>query len=242
MLGDQEPNVQISHPRTLRRAPVLGSMVSSLQPAAFPSETDPPAGVLHKIPAGLLRKARHIPTQPVDNRPTPERDAHSHIRTEQVRTSLQGPALAVRRVVGAVGLMWKRDEISDAEHAAAERWYRDYATGVLGGRDPSESRSTGGADAHDAQIARIHAVARCAAVRAAIGFCGEVRLKAVMIDELTFVAMAHRLLPGKAGGERLIKSQVQLILEQLAEHYDAADQARRAGDRQKRLTDCTGTP
>ena len=235
--------MQISHPRTLRRAPVLASLVASLQPAAFPSETDPPVETFRKIPAGSLRKTRYIPAEPVDNRPTPEREDHTHIRTEQVRTSLRGPALAVRRVVGAVGLMWKKGEIEDAEHAAAERWYRDYATGVLGGRDPKEGRCTGGADAHDVQIARLSATTRSIAARRVIGFCGEVRMKAVMVDELTFVAAASRLMPGKSGGERLIKAQVELILKQLVEHYGAVDRARVVAEkRRKQLTDCTGTP
>ena len=250
--------MQIRNPRSIPLAPILGSRASTISTAAYPSETDPPVVIRHfpagargkkgepatepAMPAAPARRARrHVVSEPIDHRPTAERELHAAIRTEKVAVGDGKLPVAVRRVVGAIGVLWKKEEISNAMHTASGRWYRDYATGVLGGRDPVEGWASTGADAHDAQIARLDAVTRCAAARGVIGFCGEVRLKALLIDELSFAAAADRLMPGKAGGERLIRAQVLLLLEQLAEHYAEVDRRRRAAEDRKRLTDCTGT-
>ncbi len=225
MLRNRELAVQISHPRSLRHAPVLGSTASSLSPAACPSETDPPVSIRRYSagkrdkrsepetePAGPARRTlRHIAPETIDNGPTPER------RSKMAARGRDG------RAIGLVDLMYRRLQIGDAEVAAANRWHRDYVTGIIGAVDPEEGRTSTGADAHDVQLSRIAAVARCRAVRMALGFCAEVRLNMLLVEEMSYAAMAQRLFPAQPSGEPRIKAELVFLLGQLVEHYLEAD-------------------
>ena len=171
-------------------------------------------------PAASARRARRLVVpEPVDNGPTPERCSHMAARD---RTG---------RAVDLVERMYRHGQIDDDERAAANRWHRDYVTGLLGAVDPEENRTSTGADAHDVQLSRVAAVNRCRAVRMALGLCGEVRLIMLLVEELGYAAMAKRLFPGQADGERRIKAELLFLLVQLKQHYVEADRQVRAAGR-----------
>ncbi|MCQ8277776.1 hypothetical protein NFI95_04875 [Acetobacteraceae bacterium KSS8] len=132
----------------------------------------------------------------------------------------------VQRVVGGLTTLNKTGDINQEQLDAAERWYRDYVMGVIGARDP-ERRSSGKApDLHAAMLSRTSAVGRCRFVRDSLGLCGEIRLKLLLIDELSFSAIAAQLLPGDVNGRKKIAAQMVFLLEQLAEIYARFDKRR----------------
>ena len=132
----------------------------------------------------------------------------------------------VQQIVTGLTTLAKCGEIDQAQSSAAERWYRDYVMGVVGARDP-EARGSGKApDVHASMLARTAAIGRCRAVRQGLGLCGEIRLKFLLVDELSFSAIAAKLLPGDVNGRKKIAAQVSFLLEQLAELYAELDQQR----------------
>ena len=129
----------------------------------------------------------------------------------------------VQRVVGALAALARNGDIDQAQSSAAERWYRDYVMGVVGARDPEGGRSGRAPDIHASMLARSAAVGRCRVVRNGLGLCGEVRLRLLLIDELSFSAIAAKLLPNDVNGRKKIAAQMALLLEQLSELYAALD-------------------
>ena len=142
----------------------------------------------------------------------------------------------VQRVVGALALLARNGDIDQAQSSAAERWYRDYVMGVIGARDPEARRSGKAPDPHASMLARAAAVARCRSVRDGLGLCGEIRLKLLLIDELSFSSIASRLFPGDVNGRKKVAAQMVFLLEQLAELYLALDRRRSDVSRLSRLT------
>ena len=140
---------------------------------------------------------------------------------------LKGQALVVQddvqRVVGALTALARSGDIDQAQSSAAERWYRDYVMGVVGARDPEGRRSGRAPDIHASMLARSAAVGRCRMVRNGLGLCGEVRLRLLLIDELSFSAIAAKLLPDDVNGRKKIAAQMALLLEQLSELYMILD-------------------
>ncbi len=132
----------------------------------------------------------------------------------------------VQQVVSGLTTLAKTGDIDQAQSSAAERWYRDYVMGVVGARDPEARRSGKAPDLHAAMLARTAAVGRCRAVRQGLGLCGEIRLKLLLIDELSFSAIAAKLLPGDVNGRKKIAAQVSFLLEQLSELYVELDRQR----------------
>lgn len=140
---------------------------------------------------------------------------------------LKGQRLVVRdnvqRVVGALATLAKNGDIDQSQSSAAERWYRDYVMGIVGARDP-ETRGSGKApDLHASMLARTAAIGRCRTVRNGLGLCGEIRLKLLLIDELSFSAIAIKLFPTDVNGRKKVAAQVVFLLEQLAELYAIMD-------------------
>ena len=132
----------------------------------------------------------------------------------------------VQQIVTGVTTLAKCGDIDQAQSSAAERWYRDYVMGVVGARDP-EARSSGKApDVHASMLARTAAIGRCRAVRQGLGLCGEIRLRLLLVDELSFSAIAAELLPGDVNGRKKIAAQMSFLLEQLAELYAELDRQR----------------
>ena len=52
------------------------------------------------------------------------------------------------------------------------------------------------------------------------------RLRLLLVDELSFSAIAGKLMPKDVNGRKKIAAQMVFLLEQLAEHYDVHDKAR----------------
>ncbi len=73
-------------------------------------------------------------------------------------------------------------------------------------------------------LARTAAVGRCRVVRSGLGLCGEIRLKLLLIDELSFSAIAAKLFAGDINGRKKVAAQMAFLLEQLAELYMSMDQ------------------
>ncbi len=141
---------------------------------------------------------------------------------------VKGQSLAVRddvqHVVGSLAALAKNGDIDQSQSSAAERWYRDYVMGVIGARDPEMRRSGKAPDLHASMLARTAAVGRCRVVRSGLGLCGEIRLKLLLIDELSFSAIAAKLFAGDINGRKKVAAQMAFLLEQLAELYMSMDQ------------------
>jgi hypothetical protein len=133
----------------------------------------------------------------------------------------------VQRLSGPLAALHRSGDIDDSHAAAADRWYRDYVLGVEGARDPGAARSGKAGDIHAAMLSRVAACSRYRAVREALGFCAEVRLRLLLVDELSFSAMAEKLMPKDVNGRKKVAAQMVFLLEQLAEHYEAVDQRSR---------------
>ncbi|MFT9016590.1 MAG: hypothetical protein ABF990_12755 [Acetobacter sp.] len=158
------------------------------------------------------------------NAPTPERLAHSTFAT--------GAADVPFRVLGTVqALLGARDIGQDAANAA-ERWYRDWAFAY---EDVVEFAAGHVADTttrHDAvswQLTRGRAAARLGAVRAALGACTEIRLRLMLVQELSFVQIGRVLFPHLSEARARLKASAQcaMVLEQLEAFY--AGRGDRAG-------------
>ena len=129
----------------------------------------------------------------------------------------------VQRLCGPLAALHRAGDIENSHVAAADRWYRDYVLGVEGARDPDTARSGKARDFHAGMLARVAACTRYRAVRKALGFCTEVRLRLLLVDELSFSAIAEKLMPRDINGRKKVAAQMAFVLEQLAEHYDAHD-------------------
>ena len=140
----------------------------------------------------------------------------------------------IQRLSGPLSALHRSGDIEGCHVAAANRWYRDYVLGVEGARDPEGKRSGKAGDVHSAMLSRIAACGRHRGVREALGFCAELRLRLLRVEELTFSAIAEKLMPKDVNGRKKIGAQMIFLLEQLAEHYDLVDKqqhlARRSGD------------
>ncbi len=133
----------------------------------------------------------------------------------------------VQRLCGPLSALRRAGDIEDNHVAAADRWYRDYVIGVEGARDPDSVRTGKARDFHAGMLSRVAACARHRSVREALGFCTEVRLRLLLVDELSFSTIASKLMPHDVNGRKKVAAQMVFLLEQLAEHYDAHDKNRR---------------
>ena len=154
----------------------------------------------------------------LENRATPER-----LRKGSDFRVLDG----MQRLCGPISALHRSGEIDDSHVAAADRWYRDYVLGVVGARDPDSARSGKVGDYHAGMLSRVAACTRYRGVRDALGLCTEVRLRLLLLDELSFSAIAERLMPKDVNGRKKVAAQMVFLLEQLAEHYDALDKGPR---------------
>ena len=124
------------------------------------------------------------------------------------------PIEVLRRGAGLYGLLHS-GTITQRHVDAAQRWARDFETGIMGAADP-ERRGTGGGDIHDMLIARSAAVARCETIRRTLGNYASDLLVLLVIDGLSLGKLAEHY--GK--NRQLIKGSIELLLEQLAEIYN----------------------
>ncbi len=155
----------------------------------------------------------------LENRATPER-----LRKGSDFRILDG----MQRLCGPLSALHRSGEIGDSHVAAADRWYRDYVLGVEGARDPDSRRSGKSGDYHAGMLSRVAACTRYRGVRDALGFCTEVRLRLLLLDELSFSAIAEKLMPKDVNGRKKVAAQMVFLLEQLAEHYEVIDKESRS--------------
>lgn len=132
----------------------------------------------------------------------------------------------VQHVVGGLSLLSKTGEIAQDQADSAQRWYKDYIMGIVGAHDPDAKRSGKAPDLHAAMLSRAEAIGRCRTVRQCLGLCGELRLRLLLVDELSFSAIAGILLPGDVNGRKKVAAQMTLLLQQLTELYDRIDRMR----------------
>ncbi len=164
------------------------------------------------------KRATPSGSQPLEMAMTAERRRHACEVVEN------GP---FQYVTGAVAALRRSGEIGDSHVDAANRWYRDWVMGIEGAVDPSASRSGKAGDAHARMLSRVAAAARCSDVRHSLGSLAELRLRFVVLEELSFSEIGRRLMPGDVNSRKKIAAQTVLLLEMLAEHYHVRDAPRR---------------
>jgi hypothetical protein len=130
------------------------------------------------------------------------------------------------RVCSGVDLLRRSREIGDAEEIAAERFYVDYVSGILGVRETESIGDSGSADFHTAQLAQCAAVTRHRAVAELIGAGMTMWMVAFIVDDLSFTAMADRFMPGRADGRRDMRARLLTLLMLLPGLYAGIDRKR----------------
>ncbi|MDE7547874.1 hypothetical protein PY793_07725 [Acetobacter fabarum] len=159
-----------------------------------------------------------------------------------VDTALPGGPLRVLATVQA--LLNARDITQDAANAA-ERWYRDWVFAYVGHIEYPTNHTPNTLTRHDDvswQMTRAHAAGRLADVRHALGLCADMRLKLMLVDELSFMQMGRVLFPHLSDARARLKvsAQCAMLLEQLEGFYNGL---RRANQNRKKprsggTTDC----
>lgn len=165
-----------------------------------------------------------------DIKPTEERLAKGDITERLLPDGAQGASAVRLCASGAVYALHRAGYVADAHIAAAEKWARDYETGVLGARDPEAKRLKGRPDPECAILSRMSASARCRYVRDCLGRHSEMLLFRIMIDGSSLATLAQHLhdrvgaegrpYAGATRHDRLrVAGMLALLLEQLAEIY-----------------------
>ncbi|MCQ8240540.1 hypothetical protein [Rhizosaccharibacter radicis] len=145
----------------------------------------------------------------------------------ETRVEIVLPAITARthRIRSPLDTLERGGDVGPDEVAAGRRYAREYEVAERGGRGASVEVARGGSGAIPQGIteAQVDAITSVRRVREALGYCAEVRLRAMLVEELSFTVMAARLLPGAKRGNETIRAQSMLLLSQLAEHYRARD-------------------
>lgn len=129
-----------------------------------------------------------------------------------------------RLKLNTVNALHKAGDIGGEEVSAARRWLEDFVFAEYGYadylREPLDKDYIRG-NLHTFAVSRSHASARIGEVQDTIGLCAHIRLKMLLIDELSFSAMGRRLYPckGKTEANAHARAQCSLLLEQLAGFY-----------------------
>ena len=124
------------------------------------------------------------------------------------------PIEVLRRGAGLYGLL-RSGTITQRHVDAAQRWARDFETGIMGASDP-ERRGSGAGDAHDNLIARAEAVTRCENIRRTFGRYASDILILLVLDGLSLGKIAEHYGKNRQG----ITGAAELVLEQLADYYE----------------------
>ena len=124
------------------------------------------------------------------------------------------PVEVIRRGVGLYSLL-RSGKITQRHVNAAERWARDFETGIMGASDP-ERRSTGQGTLEDMLLARSAAVTRCEGVRRTLGQYAADLLVLLVLDGLSIAKIAELYGKNRQG----MTGAVELLLEQVADYYD----------------------
>lgn len=160
-----------------------------------------------------------------DNGPTPERAAKS---------MFSGGRPAREQTV--VDALLKAGEITQDCANAADRWYRTWVFAYYGYKEFPENHTANSEIKHDDLswlMTRADAAGQLFDVRRALGLCTEVRLKAMMVEKLSFTKMAGNLFPMISAdlGRKKASAQCAMVLEQLAEFYAAQRKKKHASEK-----------
>ncbi|MFT8480201.1 hypothetical protein [Gluconobacter oxydans] len=120
----------------------------------------------------------------------------------------------IRRGVGLYSLL-RNGTITQRHVDGAQRWARDFETGIMGAADP-ERRSTGQGTLEDMMLARSAAVTRCEGVRRTLGRYASDLLVLLVLDGLSVAKIAELYGKNRQG----MTGAVELLLEQLADYYE----------------------
>ena len=177
-------------------------------------------------------KRRFVINRAQDNGPTPERAAKGDFGWVGED---EGKKTDVRSRNKVVANMLNAGDITQEAVNAADRWYRDYCLAYQAGytlsrvngeasyqtRSKEDDDGMGRHDAVSFSVVRGKAAVRVSEVRSALGVCAEVRLKAMLIDELNFTKMGALFFPGlpRNNATPHIKAQCMMVLEQLSSFY-----------------------
>lgn len=161
-----------------------------------------------------------------DNGPTPERAAKS------VFTRGNPP-----RVLTTVQSLLNAGDITQDDANAGERWYRDYVFGKFGYVEYASDYVKDVTIKHDPvswQVVRAKAWERVLDVKRAYGVGAELRLRMMLVDEMSFTKMAKEFFPGMSlsTARTKISGQSAMLLEQLAAFYRNKDGAHYSAKRE----------
>ena len=120
----------------------------------------------------------------------------------------------IRRGVGLYSLL-RSGKIKQCHVNVAERWARDFETGIMGAADP-ERRSTGQGTLEDMLLARSAAVSRCEGVRRVLGRYAADLLVLLVLDGLSVSKIAELYGKDRHG----MSGAIELLLDQLADYYE----------------------
>ncbi|GBQ06958.1 hypothetical protein [Saccharibacter floricola] len=160
------------------------------------------------------KTTRRTKTQPPSNKPTKERIAKDDYETFGKK----------RLKLNTVKALHRAGDIGGEEVTAARRWLEDFVFADYGYADytqePLDKDYIRG-NLHTFTISRSHASARIGEVQDVLGLCAHIRLKMLLVDELSFSAMGRELYPqkGKTEANAHARAQCALLLEQLAGFY-----------------------
>ena len=178
-----------------------------------------------------LTRPRHPIVQVLDNGPTPERAGKS------VFTRGNPP-----RVLTTVQSLLNAGDITQDDANAGERWYRDYVFGKFGYVEYAPDYVKDATIKHDPvswQVVRAKAWGRVLDVKRAYGVGAELRLRMMLVDEMSFTKMAKEFFPHMSlpTARTKISGQSAMLLEQLAAFYRNKDGVRCAA-KQELLVPC----
>ncbi|MEE8658866.1 hypothetical protein CGLAMM_07320 [Acetobacteraceae bacterium EV16G] len=141
-----------------------------------------------------------------------------------------------RRVVTMLDALLKTGDISDDAYSAASRWRRDYLFARFGYQDFDRRDQQSAHVKHDEiswRMTQAEVWCHLAEIRDAIGSDAHRRLEWGLIDELTFVQMAARIMPQrtKDDARKRVSAQFAMTLTRLDEVYKERQRAKQR-DRQ----------
>ena len=181
----------------------------------------------------VISKPRHEIRRAQDNGPTPERGAKSVFKASP------GKPAKEQTVVDA---MLAAGDISQDAANAADRWFRVWQFAYNDYKEFPENYTPNTEIKHDDLswlMTRADAVGDLYDVRKALGVCSETRLRAMLVEKLSFRKIGESIFPRVSTdlARKKIAAQCALLLEQLSEYYLHSDRQRR---REKEA--CTPVP
>ena len=126
-----------------------------------------------------------------------------------------------QRERGTLGALLTSGRIGSAELLAANRWYEALAMAEHGAFDAEKAGGSSRTKLY-AQERQLAAMTSYREAREATGKAGDERLRLILSDGLSMVALAERLQQDR----KMVAGMVVADLMRLAEHYTETDQAR----------------